>query len=114
MSWLLHVFHLAVGSCPNQGAFPSLWDNMCGADGQVQISSVQDLIQVIANGVRVAMAVAGSLAVIAIILAAIYYILSVGDPARVKQAKTILTNAVVGLVIIMSAYAIVTFIAGGF
>ena len=113
MLWLLYYVHFAA-ACPNQGAFPTLWDNMCGSGGEVSITSVSDIFELVANAVRIAMTLAGSLAVVAIIVASIYYILSAGDAGRVKQAKTILTNTVIGLFILMGAYAIVTFVSGAF
>ena len=102
-------------NCPNQSAFlPKLFDGLCQNDGTVHITSLQDVLVIINNAMRIAVALAGVLAVITILVASAYYILSVGDPGRVKTAKTILTNTTIGLVIIMGAYAILTFVAGAF
>jgi hypothetical protein len=48
-----------------------------------------------------------------IIVAAIYYVTSMGDPGRVKRAKDILTNLVIGLVLLIGAYAVVDFVTKG-
>ncbi len=76
-----------------------------------------ELIQiwtVVANVTRMALALAGLLAVILIIYAGITYITSSGNPDRTKQAQSILTNAVIGLIIAIVASLIVGYIAGLF
>ncbi|HEX7259506.1 MAG TPA: hypothetical protein VF272_01080 [Candidatus Saccharimonadia bacterium] len=57
------------------------------------------------------MTVAGAIAVIIIITAGIRYITSTGDAARVKASKDTLMYAVIGLIVVILAYAIVRFIA---
>jgi hypothetical protein len=98
----------------NSGFLPNLYDNGLCKSGEVSISSVQDAFKLVGNLIRILIAVSGMLAVLFIIIAAIYYIVSMGDPGRVKQAKDILTNLVIGLVIIIASYAIVSFISAGF
>lgn len=56
--------------------------------------------------------VVGIVSVIMIIIGAILYIVSGGDPAKVQQAKNTLLYAVVGLAIAILAYAIAVFVAG--
>ena len=112
----LHLFHLAATDCGTKhGLLPSLFQGLCtSGSNDVQIKSVSDFVVIIANIVRILIAVSGALAVIAILAAAIYYITSTGDPARVKRAKDILINTATGLVLIIMSYAVVTFIAGNF
>lgn len=50
---------------------------------------------------------AGTLAVVLVIVAGIKFILSAGDPANAAKAKKALTSALVGLVIVLLANAIV-------
>jgi hypothetical protein len=111
---LLNLFHFAANGCGTKtGAWPSLYDGLCTGGGTtIVINSVSDVTIVIANVVRIAMAVAGGLAVIFILLASIYYITSNGDPGRIKQAKDIIINTVIGLVLIIMAYAIISFFVG--
>ena len=114
---LLQLFHLGIaGDCNTvHGALPSLYQGLCvGTSNDVQIKSVSDVALIIANLLRILIAVSGSLAVIAIMAAAIYYITSTGDPARVKRAKDILINTATGLILIIISYAVVTFISGSF
>ncbi len=56
--------------------------------------------------------IAGIIAVIMIIIGGYWYVLSAGDPQKVKKAKDTILYAVVGLVISISAWAIIEFILG--
>lgn len=58
--------------------------------------------------------VAGAVAVIIIIIAGIRYITSTGDSTRIQQAKDTLLYAVIGLVVVIVAFAIVNFVGGIF
>ena len=42
------------------------------------------------------------------------YVTSTGDAGRVTKAKNLLTYAIVGLIIILSAFAITNFVIGRF
>jgi len=53
------------------------------------------------------MGVVGALAVLMIVYAGLQYMFSVGDERQIKQAKSILVWAIVGLLICISAYVIV-------
>lgn len=57
---------------------------------------------------------AGAIAVIVIIAAGIFYVISAGDPGRVTKAKNLLLYSVVGLVLVVSAFAITNFVIGRF
>ncbi|GAC1369611.1 MAG: hypothetical protein NVSMB39_1620 [Candidatus Saccharimonadales bacterium] len=117
MNSLLNLFHMAASNCGTKtGVLPSLYDGLgCGADGaSPSIKGLSDISIIIANVIRIIISISGSLAIIIILVAAVFYVTSAGDPGRVKRAKDILVNTVVGLVIILAAYAIVTFIAGEF
>lgn len=54
----------------------------------------------------------GALAVLVIIFGGLRYVTSTGDAARVKQAKDTILYGIIGLVIAILAYAIVTFVVG--
>lgn len=116
---LTHVYLAAGNACGTKtGILPSLYDGIgCATVDGTQtptISSMQDILLVVANVVRILIAVAGSLAIIMILVASAYYIISAGDPGRAKKAKDIIISTVIGLVLIIASYAIVTFISGGF
>lgn len=58
--------------------------------------------------------IAGALAVGMIIYAAVKMIISQGDTAKVEQEKKTITYSVVGLIVVLLAWAIVGFISGQF
>ena len=113
---ILSNFMFAANECATKsGLLPNLYDNLpCKANSTPSITSMQDVLIVIGNVVRILIAVSGSLAIIMILVASVYYIISAGDPGRAKKAKDIIYNTIIGLVLIIMAYAIVTFISGGF
>ena len=113
---MLLKFHMAAacGTTPIFPGGPSLYDTGPGltcSGGEPVISSVSGVLVIVGNVVRILIAASGGLAVIVIIVASIYYITSTGEPSRIKRAKDILTNTAVGLVIILCAYAVITYIA---
>jgi Type IV secretion system pilin len=115
MQAVLGLFRLAASACGTRtGLLPSLYDNVPCTDGNIDINSVSDVLIIVGNVSRILIALAGGIAVIVVIVAAIFYITSTGDPGRIKRAKDIIVNTAIGLIIILVAYAVVTYIATGF
>lgn len=116
MESFLDLFRLAANACgTTTGIFPSLYDGLKCEGGTTPIlDSLSDVIIILGNIMRILIAGSGAVAVVVILGAAIYYITSTGDPARIKRAKDILTNMTIGLLVIMMSYAIITFIASRF
>jgi glycine cleavage system protein P-like pyridoxal-binding family len=56
--------------------------------------------------------IAGVVAVLIITIAAFQYVISQGDPGKTAKAKDAILNAVIGLVIAIMGYSIVTFVIG--
>ena len=56
--------------------------------------------------------IAGALAIIMIIYAGIQWITSAGDPGKATRARSTLLYSIIGLLIIVGAYAITNFVAG--
>ena len=77
-------------------------------------SARQDLPDVITTIINVMLFIAGALAVIMIIYGGIRYITAHGDEKQVKVAKDTIVYSVVGLIIAIIAYALVTFIFNRF
>ncbi len=65
-------------------------------------------------GVNTLLFLIGVAAVVVIIIGAITYTTSGGEPAHIKKAKDMILYAVVGLVIAFSAYAIVNWVLVAF
>lgn len=69
-----------------------------------------DLKTIIGNIVRIFMYAVGAVAVIMMILGGFQYVTSSGDQAKVTKAKNTILYGVVGLVVALLAYAIVSFV----
>jgi hypothetical protein len=80
--------------------------NAVGGGGAPQLEAT---ITTIVNTLLYAV---GIVAVIAIIVAGLQYILAAGDQAKITKAKDTILYAVVGIVVAALAFAIVTFVTG--
>ncbi|MBI2459054.1 MAG: hypothetical protein HYV53_00695 [Parcubacteria group bacterium] len=74
------------------------------------LNNSQDIRIIIAKIIRIAFGFLGIIAVVLIMYAGWLWMTSQGNEDKIEQAKKILTNAVIGLIIIISAFAIVSFI----
>ncbi len=72
-------------------------------------SNLNDGVKWIINGI---ITVVGVVAVIMIILGGINYATSQGDAAKVKKGKDTILYGIIGLVIVILAFAIVNFVLG--
>jgi hypothetical protein len=66
------------------------------------------------NALNLTYFLAGVIAVIVIIVAGLMYATSSGDSGRVAKAKNLLTYAIIGLVVVVSAFVITNFVVGRF
>ncbi len=78
--------------------------------GQVIGTGTQDIRITIARIVRVALGLLGTVALLIILYAGFIWMTAAGDAEKVDRAKRILTSAAIGLAIILSAFAITSFI----
>ncbi len=74
--------------------------------------SGHSLATYISNITDALLVIAGAIAVLIIIAGGIMYITSTGEAKRIQQAKDTILYAVIGLVVIILAYAIVSFTIG--
>lgn len=70
----------------------------------------QDIRVTIANIIRVAMGLLGIVAVLIILMGGFKYMTAMGEEDKVKTAKKLITSGIIGLVIVLTAYAIATFV----
>lgn len=66
----------------------------------------------VASAVELFFLLAGIISVIMVIIGGYWYVISTGDPQKVKRAKDTILYAIIGLVISISAWAIVGFVLG--
>jgi hypothetical protein len=109
---------LLADACTGQALLPDLYDGLRGRNGapvcEVTITQLNDILKLVGNGISILMFVAGFVAIGFIIVGGFTYITSSGDPAGIKKAKETIINAIVGLVIAMISFGVVTFITGSF
>lgn len=78
------------------------------------VDSFEAIGHILANVVQILLVVAGLLAVGFIIWGGVQFIMSQGQPERIKKGKDTIANAIVGLVLVILSFLIVGFIANAF
>ena len=96
-----------------------LFDGLFGSTGTSSSNGINGLVnmsgeQLLTNALNLTYFVAGIVAVIVIVIAGLMYTVSSGDAGRVAKAKNLLTYSIVGLVVILTAFIITSFVTGRF
>ncbi len=65
------------------------------------------------NILSIVFSITGSIALLMIVIGGLRYVLAHGDPSAVSQAKNTIIYALVGLVVSLMAFSIVTFVVKG-
>lgn len=96
---------------PTVGALDPLAD-VCDSSKDSAICKNQDddLTKTVGDLVKVLLFVVGLLAVVMIIVSGIFYVISTGDAPKVAKAKNTLTYSIVGLIVALLAYAIISWV----
>jgi len=81
--------------------------------GEAGVPELNDQ-QVVQNILNTTYFVAGITTIIVIIIGAIMYVVSSGNASSVTKAKNMILFAVIGLVLVLSAFAITNFVFGSF
>jgi len=99
---LVHSAHAAVSSGDIEGNL----DAVGGSSGLGQ----QELDQTLGLLINVLLGLLGIIFLVLVIYAGFLWMTAGGDEKKVAKAKSIIITAVIGLVILLSAYAISTFV----
>ena len=94
--------------CPCEGSSATICDDLKNTNGGAE----SDLAKIINGYIKLALIGVGALAVIVLIYGGIKYMTSAGNKNNISSAKTIIIYAVAGLVLALSAYAIIEFVVG--
>lgn len=89
---------------------PAISDDLKEAAG-CTIAEDKTAIPVVIGLIRLALSVVGIAAVAVIIYGAITYVTSLGDAAKVYRAKNIILYGVVGLVVALLAFTVITYVS---
>ncbi len=81
-----------------------------GMGKKEEASAQNKLIETIAKLIQAALGLLGIILVVLVIYAGFLWMTAQGNEEQVSKAKKMLTNAVIGMVIIMAAYAITGFV----
>jgi len=73
-------------------------------------SQTTDLPTLIGNIISVGLGFMGVLLVVMIVYAGFIYATSQGDDAKIKSAKKMISSSIVGLVLVVAAYAIASYV----
>ena len=100
------------GSGSNGGA------GSAGANARAGVSNVNpgantDLMSMIQTILNVVFGIIGIIAVIMIIVGGVHYTTSQGDSAKLQKAKNTIMYGIIGLVVVLLAFAIVSFVLNG-
>lgn len=96
-------------SVPFAHASPELLDNLSSVNEDASLGS-EDLTATIGKLISALLSVLGVIFLLLIIWAGFTWMTAQGDPKKVDKAKDILITSVIGLIILLSAYAISTFV----
>lgn len=72
-----------------------------------------DLTGTVAMIIKVILSLTGTIFLILMVYAGFTWMMAGGDENKIKTAKSIIKASIIGLIIVLSAYAITTFVVGG-
>lgn len=106
----------SAATCKNEINFLGInpwYHDLCDGDGNVAINDLNtDIWHIVLNVLSIAILLAGYIAIALVIWGGVKYMTAGGESSKVASAKTTIINAAIGLLIALSANAIVTFVAG--
>ncbi|MES2876055.1 MAG: hypothetical protein V4678_01140 [Patescibacteria group bacterium] len=82
-----------------------------GGETGIPVVTAENAVNGILNTVYLA---AGIIAVIVIIISGMFYVISQGDPSKIKRAKDGILYSVVGLVVVLFAFIVTNYVIGRF
>ena len=108
-------FQFFAASCSSLLGFPTWYCYLPkNTDGSPSITGINDVWLIIAAVLEILLRIAALAAVTFVIVGAVKFITSQGEPDAAAKARTTIISALVGLVISVIAATAVTYIAGQF
>jgi hypothetical protein len=106
-------------TCPSHSVlgFPTWYEYLkttAPPDCSPQITGISDIWLIVAAIIDILLRLAALAAVVFVIIGAVQYITSQGEPDKTKKAQTTIISALAGLVIAVLAATVITFLAGQF
>ena len=105
-------------STANKAEAAGWWDSVnngglkdvAPAYGQGAGTPSEDIRFIVARLIRVVLELLGIIALVIIIIAGFKWMTAGGDETKIEESKKMMTNGIIGLVIIFAAFAIATFV----
>lgn len=94
----------------NAATLGDVGDNLSETVGETGLSTQATLPETIGRLIGILLSFLGIIFLLLTIYAGFLWMTASGEPKQVEKARTLLTQAVVGLVILLSAYAISSFV----
>ncbi len=107
--WALGLMSLSPATVSAQTSSLDVWGNTQNSYANIGLSDT-DPRDVVANVITVVLGFLGTIAVVLIIVAGFQWMTAAGSEDKIAKAKKIMTAAVIGLVIVLMAYALSTFV----
>lgn len=105
---ILYLFSLVFIFIPPVVVHAQNWGGCVANLGNgMEVASLNCLPVVFGNIVTAALMFAGTVAIALLIYAGIRFVTSGGDPKQVQGARQIITYAIIGLVLVLSSFAII-------
>lgn len=113
------IFSLLAGLlllAPSVGLAQVSFDGLGSADGNVGLITAnsgltdRDLTDIIGGFIQVALSLLGIIFLLLVLYAGFLWMTAGGNDDQIKQAKSLMTNGAVGLVIIITSFAISSFV----
>lgn len=109
----MHDIRFILGTITPENTTDTVSAGVGAADSTIIVPEGPDLFAVVQNVLNTTFGVVGVIAVVMIIIGGFYYMTSRGEPDRVQRGKNTILYGIVGLIICLSAFAIVNFVLSG-
>ena len=106
---LMIIFLSAAPALAQNSAVAEIQKGLKATNEEAGYSNLK-LPDLIGNFISVILGVVGIIFLVLAVYAGVMYMTAGGDPGKVKKAKEILTQSLIGLIIIVAAYALTEFV----
>lgn len=117
---IIACLFILLSAIPSQAALlnnvksDEMKDNVNTLAAQTEYNTTTTVESTIGSVIRLAMSLLGSIFIILIIIAGINWMRAGGNEDVVKKSKSTITNLIIGLIIVIAAYALSSFISNAF
>ena len=100
----------ALAQAPTNNALDESFNQLGAAAGEANLSATADPRYIVANIIRVVLGLLGTIFVVLAFYAGFLWMTAGGEEDKISKAKKLLYDGVIGLAVILSAYAVSYFV----